>query len=130
MQSSGLLHKVASALAEPPQEDSAKAETTFPKPHLPPQRVDQLIELVQHILHLSLVVTAIGTLAQRADAIAVVARLGQGIRDGVVEVVRCCPLLDVRIERGELATHLGRGVRRVVRGFGGVEGTHDRCRRD
>ncbi len=36
-----------------------------------------------------LIVAAIGTLAQRAHAVAVGACLGQGIRDGVVEVVDC-----------------------------------------
>ena len=60
--------------------------------------------------------------AQRADGVAVAARLGQGIRDGVVEVVACRSLLDVGIERGELLAHLRVGGRRVVCRLGGIEG--------
>jgi hypothetical protein len=70
---------------------------------LPSQRVDQLIHLVDQILHLTLVVAAIGPLAERADAVAVVARLLERVGDGVVEVVDRRPLLDVGIEGGELA---------------------------
>jgi hypothetical protein len=65
--------------------------------------MDPLVHLVDEILHLTLVVAAIGTHAQRADAVAFGARLGQGIRDGVVEIVDRRSLLDVGIERGELA---------------------------
>lgn len=38
--------------------------------------------------------------------------------------------INERLQPRELAAHLRRGVRRVVRGLGGVEGSHDRCRRD
>jgi hypothetical protein len=64
----------------------------------PPQRIDQLIQLVQHILHLTLVVAAIGPLAHRAHAIGVVAGLSQSIRDGIVQIVDRRSLLDVGIE--------------------------------
>ena len=90
--------------------------------NLPPQRVDQFIHLVDEVLHLTLVVASIGTHSQRANAVAVVARLGQGIRDGVVEVIDRRSLLDVGVERGELAAHLGTGGWGVAGGFGGVEG--------
>ena len=71
--------------------------------NLPPQRVDQLIHLVDEVLHLTLVVAAVGSDAQCADTFAVVARLGQGIRDRVVEIVYRRPLLDVSFVRGEAA---------------------------
>ena len=43
--------------------------------------MDQLSHLVDEILHLSLVLAAVGALSERADVVAVVARLGQGIRE-------------------------------------------------
>lgn len=89
---------MASALAEPPQKDSAKAKTPFPKPRSPPQRIDQLIHFVDEVLHLRLVVAAIGPLAEVAHAVAVVARLLERIRDRVGEIGLGGSLLDVRIE--------------------------------
>ena len=53
-----------------------------PSDHLPTQRIDQLINLIGHVLHLVLVVAAAGTLAQRAQAVGVVARAV----DGTVEL--------------------------------------------
>ena len=73
-------------------------EQVSPHGESPPQCIDQLIHLVDQILHLGLVVAAVCPLAERADAVAVVAGLGQGIGDGVVEIVDRRPLLDVGIE--------------------------------
>jgi len=75
-----------------------------PNRALPPQRIDQLIHLVDEVLHLRLVVAAIGPLAEGAHAVAVVARLLEGIRDvaATCAAVACCwmsALSEVSCER-------------------------------
>jgi len=75
--------------------------------NLPAQRMDQLIYLADEVLLLLLVFATVGSLVQRAHAVAVVAHLGQGIRDGVVEGTDCHSLLDVGIQRGCLLSPRG-----------------------
>ncbi len=53
------------------------------------QRIDQLVQLVQHVLHLRRVVAAIGSLAQRAHAIRVVARaVDRAVELGITHLTR------------------------------------------
>lgn len=55
-------------------------------PISPSQRVDQLIHFVDEVLHLSLIVAAIGPLAEVAHVVRVVAALAQVVEQAVVEI--------------------------------------------
>ena len=87
-----------------------------------PRRVDELIHLVDQILHLLLVVVTIRAHAQRAHAIGVVARAAHGTRNGVVQIIErhlagraALACRDVESELQRVPAHRHAHARRITR---------------
>ena len=94
---------------------------------LPPQRIDQRIQLVRDGLHLEVLRrVVIDGEVQVPHAVAVAARAGDGGGElGLQGGDLCVEGVYLRLQRSELRAHLCAGVWRMVGGVGGVEGHGD-----
>lgn len=108
--------------------------------HLPPQGLDQFLQLIQDALDLVLVVVRIDVHRDRAHAIAVAARLAQRVLHGVVDVCQAHlaglpggsggAFVSLRQIKGEVKFGAAQAHAHIRRGAGrhGVHGIHDHVR--